>query len=158
MDIWKSNEKGIKVSKRYFGQQSAYHTSTIMLTQERPMILFSRMQDEVFTKGSLMNNDMILKELKELLVSRFGEEIRRVILFGSQVSGEAQEFSDYDILIVLGKEYDWRFEKEIVTLCYDIDLKYNIVTDIKIISENDLSTFKGKQEYILNAIETGVAV
>jgi uncharacterized protein len=105
-----------------------------------------------------MDNQTILKDLKDLLQSRYGDAVIKVILFGSRVDDQAPEYSDYDILIVFGKDIDWRMEKEIIALCYDIDLKYDIVTDIKIISRNDLNTIKGKEHYILNALESGIAV
>ena len=105
-----------------------------------------------------MDSKTILKDLKNLLISRYGNDIKRVILFGSQAVGDAEKFSDFDILIVLEEDYDWRREKELIALCYDIDLKYDIITDIKLISENDLKTIKGKQQYILQALESGITV
>jgi predicted nucleotidyltransferase len=48
----------------------------------------------------------ILRELKDLLQERFHGDIQEVILFGSQATGTAREDSDYDILIVVNRDYD----------------------------------------------------
>ena len=103
-----------------------------------------------------MNTDKISKELKQLLINNFGKIIDNVILYGSQLSGNSEEYSDYDYLIILKTDYDWKLKKRIQDVCWEIDYKYDIVTDIKIISVNELNTIKGKQLYIQSAIQEGV--
>ncbi len=105
-----------------------------------------------------MNKIEILKELKQLIQHQFTDSVDKVILFGSQVNGKASDYSDYDILIVLKNDYDWCTENKILDLCYEIDLKYDIVTDVKIISQHELNSQIGRQPFILEAIEYGVAV
>ncbi|MBC8527059.1 MAG: nucleotidyltransferase domain-containing protein [Candidatus Cloacimonetes bacterium] len=105
-----------------------------------------------------MNQLLIVKDLKKLLLSKFPDYLDKVILFGSQVTGNAREYSDYDILIILKTDYDWKLENKILDVCYDIDLKYDILTDVKLISNKELSTIKGKQPFILNAFEKGLVV
>lgn len=105
-----------------------------------------------------MNKIGILKELKQLIQHRFADSVEKVILFGSQINGKARADSDYDILIVLKDDYDWRTENEILDLCYQIDLKHEIITDIKIISKHELNTKIGKQPFIIDALEYGVTV
>ncbi len=104
----------------------------------------------------IMNTDKISKELKQLLINNFGKIIDNVILYGSQLSGNSEEYSDYDYLIILKTDYDWKLKKRIQDVCWEIDYKYDIVTDIKIISVNELNTIKGKQLYIQSAIQEGV--
>ncbi len=103
-----------------------------------------------------MKNLIALQELKALLIERYPDYIDQVIVFGSQVNGTARDYSDYDILLILEKPYDWRFENEIYDTCYDINLKYDIVTDVKIISQAELQTLRGKQPFIQNAIHEGI--
>jgi len=101
-------------------------------------------------------NKTALKKLKTLLLSNYSNLIDRIILFGSRATGSASKNSDYDILLVLNQDHDWRLENKILDLCYEIDLKHNILTDIKIISKSDLDTIKCRQPYILKALESGV--
>jgi uncharacterized protein len=102
------------------------------------------------------NNSDILNDLKQSLINNFPDIIESVIFFGSRYTGENKEYSDYDILIILNKDYDWKLEEKIFAVCYEIDLKYDILTDVKLISTNELNSIRGKQLFILNAIEKGV--
>jgi predicted nucleotidyltransferase len=100
----------------------------------------------------------ILKELKALLVTEFSGEIHKVILFGSQAIDDANDYSDYDILVIMEKGYDWKLKDAILACCYEIDLKYDILTDVKLISKSDLQTIKGKQPFVLSALTHGIAI
>ena len=104
----------------------------------------------------MLKNETILQDLKELLQTKYPGKINNIILFGSQISKVAQENSDYDILIILNINFDWRLESDIIDSCYEIDLKYDILTDIKIISKNELLMPKGKQGFIQNALRKGL--
>jgi uncharacterized protein len=99
----------------------------------------------------------ILSDLRTLLEERFPGSIERIILFGSQAMPGIQADSDFDILIIIAMGHDWVVENEIFDLCYDIDLKYDIVTDIKILSSNEMNTAKGQQPFVLEAIDKGIA-
>ena len=98
----------------------------------------------------------IAQKLKDVLSQRFGNIFDRIILFGSRSRGNAQPDSDYDILIVLKTDYDWLKENDILDACYEIDLEYNLVTDIKIISLQELGSLKGKQPFIVHAVAEGI--
>jgi predicted nucleotidyltransferase len=82
--------------------------------------------------------------------------VKDIILFGSQAYGNPNENSDYDVLIVLEKDYNARDENQISDLCYDINLKYNIIIDAHLISERQLNTIKGKQPIFTKAIKSGI--
>jgi uncharacterized protein len=98
----------------------------------------------------------ILKELKSCLQKGYKDSVKDIILFGSQAYGNPNENSDYDILIVLEKDYNARDENQIFDLCYDINLKYNIIIDAHLISERQLNTIKGKQPIFTKAIKSGI--
>jgi predicted nucleotidyltransferase len=102
------------------------------------------------------SNLQIIKELKCLLLKKFGF-VSKIILFGSQASKEISRSSDFDILIIVRHDISWRQKREIVDVIYSIDLKYNILTDVKIISEPQLNTLRGKQPFIQNALKEGIA-
>ena len=102
------------------------------------------------------NNSEIIIDLKSHLVKNFGSDIKDVILFGSRAQGIPKEYSDYDILIILNKDYSGKDENKILDLCYDIDLKYNILLDIHLLSNSELSSIRGKQPVFINAIKSGI--
>jgi predicted nucleotidyltransferase len=100
----------------------------------------------------------IAQKLKRILFQRFGDITDRIILFGSRSKGTAQPDSDYDILIVLKTDYDWIMENDILDVYYQIDLEYNLLTDIKIISLQELTSLKGKQPFIVTAVTEGISI
>jgi predicted nucleotidyltransferase len=103
-------------------------------------------------------NRQAMQELKDLLLAAFPQEIEKVILFGSRVNGDARDYSDYDVLLIVNHAYDWKFEHRIYDATYDIDLKYDLLTDLKVISTDELQTIKGKLPFIQEAIERGVTL
>jgi len=103
-----------------------------------------------------IDKKVVLNDLSNLLKARFGDDLRDVVLFGSQSNGTAHKDSDYDFLIVLKEKVDWKIEGEISDLCYEIDLKYDIITDIHILSEADLSTIRGRQPIFVDALANGL--
>ena len=100
----------------------------------------------------------ILTDLKRKLSARLKGNLVDVVLFGSQLSDSINEDSDYDILIIVKNRTDWKLEREISDLCYDIELAYGILTDTHILSESELESPRGKQPIFINAIEQGFYV
>lgn len=105
-----------------------------------------------------MDKLKLLKEIKTLLSDKFGNEIEKVILYGSRSKNISRSDSDYDILVILKHPHDWKIRRKISSACYDLDLKYDILTDIKTISLNELNTSRGKQPFIINALTEGLTV
>jgi predicted nucleotidyltransferase len=98
----------------------------------------------------------ILSELKNHLVKNAVLSIKDVILFGSRSVGNSNIWSDYDVLIIVDKDYSGKDENQILDLCYDIDLKYDIFLDVHILSSQELNTLRGRQPVFLNAIKSGI--
>ncbi len=99
---------------------------------------------------------VILKELKDNLQKQYQNSVKEVILFGSQSRGTANVNSDFDVLIVLDHEYSGKDENMILNICYNIDLKYNIIIDAHLLSTKELSTIRGRQPIFKNALISGI--
>ena len=109
----------------------------------------------------MKNKAQILEELKKSLRDRFGNDIREVILFGSQAAGTAHKDSDYDILIVLRRhyDYDWKFRDRVTDIMYDTELRHDILIDTHLISVSELGhSPRGAQPVFVNAVRHGVYV
>jgi uncharacterized protein len=104
-----------------------------------------------------INKKSLLKQIKSLIITELNLNIEKVILFGSQISGKAQKYSDYDILIILNQNYSWIDEEKIIEITFDLSLKYEILLDIKFISINELNSLRGKQPFIQSAIKNGIS-
>jgi len=104
----------------------------------------------------MINKTTIIRDLKKHLQEKLGDYIQDVILFGSQATGIAGEVSDFDILILVKTKPDWKLKSVISDYCYDIELKYDIITDTHILSEAELDSLRGKQPIFQNAIQKGI--
>ena len=104
----------------------------------------------------MTNRLTILRDLKNHLQNGFQNSVKDIVLFGSQANGKHTENSDYDVLIVLNRDYGARDENTLYDLCYDIDLKYNIIIDAHFLSVGELNTLKGKQPIFTTALKTGI--
>lgn len=105
-----------------------------------------------------MDNMILLNRMKELLDEKFPHLIDRVILFGSRVDGTARDYSDYDILVIANEPVDWKVKDEIRSVLYDLNIEYDILISVQVVSDSDLSSIIGKQPFIQHAIETGISV
>jgi len=101
-------------------------------------------------------NQEILSDLKEHLQQHLGDDIRDVVLFGSRAYGNAREDSDYDVLIILNRDYTSSDEEQILDLCYEIDLKYDILIDAHLLSVAELNSPRGRQPIFTNAMKEGL--
>jgi predicted nucleotidyltransferase len=99
---------------------------------------------------------IILIDLKNKLEELYSDSVENVVLFGSQANNNASEFSDYDVLILLKQDYNKNDENKILDICYDIDLKYDIIIDAHLLSTNELETKRGRQPVFVNALKNGI--
>jgi len=99
----------------------------------------------------------ILNQLKKNLKKVLGDKIQNVILFGSWIRNEGNEYSDLDVLIVTDVILSWQQKNLVRDVCSDISLDYEILVDSKIISQEEIDTkFWGKHPLITDALKAGV--
>lgn len=103
-----------------------------------------------------MDKTVILRDLRDNLRKQYRDSVKAVISFGSQAKGIANENSDFDILILLDKDFSGQDENNILDICYEIDLKYNIIIDAHLLSLKELKSIRGKQPIFVNAINSGI--
>jgi uncharacterized protein len=104
----------------------------------------------------MIDNRLMLADLRQRLEEQYTDSLRNVVLFGSQVNNKSHEFSDYDILILLSQDYNRNDENRILDICYDIDLKYNIIIDAHLLSIKELESKRGRQPIFVNALKNGI--
>ncbi len=89
-------------------------------------------------------SNKILKQLKNKLIQRFGDDVKDVILFGSQATDKATEYSDYDIVIIVNRNYDWKYQ-------------FNIIIDVHLVSDYELKhSLRGAHPLFQKAIKNGI--
>lgn len=80
--------------------------------------------------------DQILSELRTGLESLYGERLVKLILYGSQARGDAEEYSDIDVLAVLEGEFDRRAEDvRTLDLICELTLEHNLLVSLILMSQ-----------------------
>ncbi|HBB32262.1 MAG TPA: nucleotidyltransferase [Cyanobacteria bacterium UBA8803] len=70
----------------------------------------------------------ILTKACQPIKKLYGEQLDKIVLFGSQARGDARPDSDIDILIVLKNHFDYSQESDrISVLIADLCLEYNVL-------------------------------
>ncbi len=105
-----------------------------------------------------MNIETVIKKLHQSISAVYHDSVDRIILFGSRANGTAREYSDYDLLIIMKKDFDWRTENKILSICNEFNIEHDILIDAKILSRSELSSIRGSQPYIKEAIERGAVL
>jgi predicted nucleotidyltransferase len=102
--------------------------------------------------------ETILAELRSRFEALYGPRLDRLILFGSQARGDADEESDIDVMVVLKEPVEDREAERVHCrdITADMSLKYNtlitaILTDSSTYRSSDYSLYK-------NVRREGVAV
>ncbi|NIM16483.1 MAG: hypothetical protein GTO45_31105 [Candidatus Aminicenantes bacterium] len=101
--------------------------------------------------------------MKEDIVSMFKQRVLKVlesrevkfILFGSRGRGDADEFSDYDFLIIT-PEKEYNVEEKIEEIEMDIFVRNNAIINSHLFSEKELKQLSF-EPFIANALEEGIA-
>lgn len=84
--------------------------------------LTQRTQDADLKREKILN--AFVEELKKL----YGEDLKKVILYGSYARGDFRDYSDIDIMILLDfdEETLQNHKKELSNLTYDFGVAHNI--------------------------------
>lgn len=81
-------------------------------------------------------SDKEKKAIREFIrMSRlsYGDKIRRAALFGSKARGDWKKYSDIDVLLITTDD-SWGFRKSIWSIAAGVELKYDVLIDVRVIS------------------------
>lgn len=102
-----------------------------------------------------MNAMKVIKDLKVHLLRNCNKNIEDVIMFGSRASGTSMLDSDLDVLLIIGEVYTNKDKIEILDLCYDINIKHDIILDVHLLSKKEINSPRGNQPIFANALKYG---
>lgn len=105
----------------------------------------------------MKKRDKILHTAKTRLLAAFGDKIKDVILFGSRAWGKPKRWSDYDMVVVVRGDYDWRFRHAVSDVTTDIGLEYDVFLQMLVVSEDELqNTSQGYEPVFVKALSQGI--
>ena len=73
----------------------------------------------------------------QMLRERF--PVEKVIVYGSKARGDSDEDSDIDLLLVTSRPIPWRERKAIIDALFDIEMAYDAIISILIVTVEDWS-------------------
>ncbi len=85
-----------------------------------------------------------IREFIEAVRLAYGERIQRAALFGSKARGDWTKRSDIDILLIADDD-KWSFRKDIWMIASSVELEYDLLLDIRVISARRWETMKAMQ-------------
>jgi hypothetical protein len=87
---------------------------------------------------------------------RFGDSIKRIILFGSYARGTANKHSDVDILVITSP-LPYSTEYEIMSMGYDLYLEMGVLLSVKLRTEEAIEKY-ADYFFIQSVMNEGLAV
>ena len=108
-----------------------------------------------------MKHDVAIKSLSHALRDEFGDELGRILVFGSAATGQASEVSDVDVIVILDRPsgtVDWQDERRVRFLAYPIELTEDVVFDLKVRASADLRGIKGHTPFMERILSEGIPV
>ena len=81
----------------------------------------------------MMRSDFKQKALEEFTKSirnKYGNKIKKIILYGSMARNEDNDFSDIDILVLSDEKYQF-LQRELSFLAFDIGIKYGVEISVQ---------------------------
>jgi predicted nucleotidyltransferase len=94
--------------------------------------------------------------IKERLLANVAIGICDVILFGSRTKINKTK-ADYDLVVVTNKKCNWQNKELILNELYDIEVEFDILTDLHIISKGEITdSLRGIEPIFQNAFKYGI--
>lgn len=101
--------------------------------------------------------EQLVNRVKDHLIKQYGEKVRRVILYGSQVRGEAIKDSDIDVLVLVDDSLNpFEVRKSLSDLLFDILLEKGELVSVIALPEHFFENHN--YSFILNVKKEGVRV
>lgn len=97
-------------------------------------------------------NLTILQKLKESLKTLCGDQILKMVLFGSRARGDYDEDSDIDIALIV-RGLTPKLKDKILEEIAEFELEHDVVLSVLILSEEDFDHLKKRERRIALDIE-----
>jgi len=104
----------------------------------------------------MVDAKIVLQDLAQRLRAAFPGKVKEVILHGSHLRGDAREDSDYDFVIVWNGKLDWNTRLKIHQEALETDLKFQVFSDLMLITSEEATQLRGRQPVYLLAFNHGL--
>jgi predicted nucleotidyltransferase len=112
------------------------------------------LRNRIMKRKRKIDNNLIL--FKERLQKKLGDNLIRIILFGSRARGDNDEYSDYDCIVIV-KENNKSIKEAILDIESDILYEKNAVFSAFSYTEDELA-LRRYMPFIINVNKEGIAL
>ena len=98
----------------------------------------------------------VLKKFKKEIKLINGNNLRKVILFGSYARGKAEKDSDIDVILIFQKEPSIKIKKRIREISNLLSLEYDVVIAEFLVTQSEFQKYK--TPFLLNVKKEGVVL
>lgn len=101
----------------------------------------------------------LLRAFKKLLLDEFGDQLSRVVLFGSYANGKATASSDIDVAVILDCDTDWHTRQKVYDLAFDAESDTGRLLNVTVFSKKEYETRPVETLLLIeNILQQGVPV
>jgi predicted nucleotidyltransferase len=98
----------------------------------------------------------VLEKFKREIKGIAGDNLKKVVLFGSYARDEAKKYSDIDIILVFQKEPSVEEKNKIREISNSLSLQYDVVIAEFLITQSEFQKYK--TPFLLNVKKEGIAL
>ncbi|MCC8130252.1 MAG: nucleotidyltransferase domain-containing protein [Oscillospiraceae bacterium] len=104
--------------------------------------------------------DIILDEVAKSYRKTYGDNITKILLYGSYARGDYHEYSDIDIVaIVKGDRADLQHDlRKVWDVSHDLGLEYEVIVSPTVIPYDEYEEWKEDLPYYRNIENEGIVV
>ena len=92
------------------------------------------------------------------ILSVLGDDVVKIILYGSVARGDNTWESDVDIAVLTKKYYDWKARKELYEALWEYDLKHDTIFSIVPIAEASFYGLMNEKLFYRNIAKDGITL
>ncbi len=101
----------------------------------------------------------IVREFERRLSAHYGERLVKLVLYGSQARGDAEEASDIDVLVVLQEPFSFEAERlAIGDIAYDLSSANGVLISCAVESADRFDDETYKTPFLRNVRREGIAL
>jgi len=98
----------------------------------------------------------VLKKFKKEIKQINGNNLRKVILFGSYATRKADKNSDIDVILIFQKEPSVKIKNRIREISNSLSLEYDVVIAEFLVTQSEFQKYK--TPFLLNVKKEGVVL
>ena len=105
-----------------------------------------------------LDDKEVFDEVVKAILSVLGDDVVKIILYGSVARGDNTWESDVDIAVLTKKYYDWSAQRKLYDDLWEYDLKYCTIFSIIPIQEDTFNALINVKLFYRNIIKDGITL